>query len=325
MSQPDCVSDYIAECALEALLLEVAATPKPGLVDRRNNGAHRDMNFYTFIQSALSLRPHLALMATAGQQSAKLSPPELFNQVRSLGLKAEKAMFAATANVNTHKGALFALGLLCAAAGRACCHRANKSGWQPARLGQFVAQMSQGLCRRELASLNELVAPQASAAQVSTVTPGAGTVIPAESGLVKISGSDQLGQRLTHGQRMYLQYGACGARGQAESGFALVVDKYWPYLRRLKKQQLDQDEILVRTLLVICADLDDTNILNRVGAAKAAWAKEACAALHERYTHQAACQLDDQFIKERISPGGAADLLSVTIFLDKLAASEKYF
>lgn len=120
MSQPDRVSTYVAECALEALLLEVAATPKPGLVDRRNNGAHRDMNFYTFIRSALSLRPHFALMAQAGQDLAEKTPQELFNHVRLLGLAAEKDMFAATNNINTHKGALFALGLLCAAAGRAC-------------------------------------------------------------------------------------------------------------------------------------------------------------------------------------------------------------
>lgn len=316
MSQPDRVSTYVAECALEALLLEVAATPKPGLVDRRNNGAHRDMNFYTFIRSALSLRPHFALMAQAGQDLAQKPPQELFNCVRILGLAAEKDMFAATNNINTHKGALFALGLLCASAGQACCRSADRSGWQPAALGQFVAQMSQGLCQRELADLNTLAAQATNATQAT----GAVSLTNAEPD-IKVRPT----AALTHGQRMYLQYGACGARGQAESGFAQVIEKYLPYLRDLKKQQLDQDEILVRTLLLIGADLDDTNILNRVGATKAAWAKEACAALHEHYTHEAACQLDDLFIKERISPGGSADLLSVTIFLDKLAASEKYF
>lgn len=316
MSQPDRVSTYVAECALEALLLEVAATPKPGLVDRRNNGAHRDMNFYTFIRSALSLRPHFALMAQAGQDLAKKPPQELFNYVRILGLAAEKDMFAATNNINTHKGALFALGLLCASAGQACCRSADRSGWQPAALGQFVAQMSQGLCQRELADLNTLAAQATNATQAT----GAVSLTNAEPD-IKVRPT----AALTHGQRMYLQYGACGARGQAESGFAQVIEKYLPYLRDLKKQQLDQDEILVRTLLLIGADLDDTNILNRVGATKAAWAKEACAALHEHYTHEAACQLDDLFIKERISPGGSADLLSVTIFLDKLADSEKYF
>lgn len=316
MSQPDRVSTYVAECALEALLLEVAATPKPGLVDRRNNGAHRDMNFYTFIRSALSLRPHFALMAQAGQDLAKKPPQELFNYVRILGLAAEKDMFAATNNINTHKGALFALGLLCASAGQACCRSADRSGWQPAALGQFVAQMSQGLCQRELADLNTLAAQATNATQAT----GAVSLTNAEPD-IKVRPT----AALTHGQRMYLQYGTCGARGQAESGFAQVIKKYLPYLRDLKKQQLDQDEILVRTLLLIGADLDDTNILNRVGATKAAWAKEACAALHEHYTHEAACQLDDLFIKERISPGGSADLLSVTIFLDKLAASEKYF
>ncbi len=316
MSQPDRVSTYVAECALEALLLEVAATPKPGLVDRRNNGAHRDMNFYTFIRSALSLRPHFALMAQAGQDLAKKPPQELFNYVRILGLAAEKDMFAATNNINTHKGALFALGLLCASAGQACCRSADRSGWQPAALGQFVAQMSQGLCQRELADLNTLAAQATNATQAT----GAVSLTNAEPD-IKVRPT----AALTHGQRMYLQYGACGARGQAESGFAQVIEKYLPYLRDLKKQQLDQDEILVRTLLLIGADLDDTNILNRVGATKAAWAKEACAALHEHYTHESACQLDDLFIKERISPGGSADLLSVTIFLDKLAASEKYF
>ena len=106
-----------ADCAARAraaLLAEVSATPKPGLVDRANRGAHRDMDLDTFVRSADALAPYFADFYILGAETplARLLPA-----LRARGLEAERAMYRATDNVNTHKGALFSLGLLCAACG----------------------------------------------------------------------------------------------------------------------------------------------------------------------------------------------------------------
>ena len=112
------LSEYIGAKAYGALLLEVSTTPKPGLVDRNNKGAHRDMGMKHFFASANALRSFLCKFAEAGFLTRDLPPKEAFAKLRPIGLEAEQAMLRATHGVNTHKGAIFSLGLLCAAAGR---------------------------------------------------------------------------------------------------------------------------------------------------------------------------------------------------------------
>ena len=112
--------ETIACCAERALLYEVAVTPKPGLVDRADNGAHRDMDFFCFLDSAAALRPYFARCAEEGRRAAEegTEPEKLLSRLRGPGKEAEEAMRRATGGVNTHKGAVFLLGLLSAAAGR---------------------------------------------------------------------------------------------------------------------------------------------------------------------------------------------------------------
>ena len=112
------LSEYIGAKAYSALLLEVSTTPKPGLVDRDNNGAHRDMGMKHFFASANALRSYLCKFAETGYLTRDLPPKEAFLKLRPIGMEAEEAMKKATHGVNTHKGAIFSLGLLCAAAGR---------------------------------------------------------------------------------------------------------------------------------------------------------------------------------------------------------------
>ena len=100
----------IGETAQRALLNEALTTPKPGLVDRENSGAHRDMDLFSFADSACTLRSYFEDCAGIGAEGAD------FMRLRYAGLEAEDKMFAA-AKVNTHKGAIFSLGLLCCAAG----------------------------------------------------------------------------------------------------------------------------------------------------------------------------------------------------------------
>ncbi|WP_024872382.1 triphosphoribosyl-dephospho-CoA synthase CitG [Tolumonas lignilytica] len=146
--KPAIVRD-MAALARNAMLVEVYTTPKPGLVDRANNGAHQDMTVETFERSTDAIAPWLARFTDIGIQSAHQPVDRLLAALRPLGRQCEQAMFLATAGINTHKGMLFSLSLLCAAAGRL---------WQQGKilnqqtLCEVVAQATEGLVARELAA-----------------------------------------------------------------------------------------------------------------------------------------------------------------------------
>lgn len=130
----------IAALAQQALLHEVGVTPKPGLVDRRNTGSHRDMDFFTFQRSAVALYPYFETCARLGRQTRNLSPQETFAALRFPGKVAEGEMLAATGGVNTHKGAIFSLGVLCGALGRL-----DREQWQPEPVLDLCGRMTEGL------------------------------------------------------------------------------------------------------------------------------------------------------------------------------------
>ena len=104
-------AEQLGHLASLCLKLEVETHPKPGLVSHIDNGAHSDMNAELLCRSADTLTPFFRDLAAAGAEGAGMS------RLRAIGVAAERAMLAATAGVNTHRGAIFGLGLLCAAAG----------------------------------------------------------------------------------------------------------------------------------------------------------------------------------------------------------------
>jgi triphosphoribosyl-dephospho-CoA synthase len=104
-------SRRIGRLAARSLWQELALHPKPGLVSLRDPGAHRDMDATTFMRSLFVLRPWFVELAAAGARSAR------FTDLRALGVHAEAAMLSATGGINTHRGAIFTLGLLAAGAG----------------------------------------------------------------------------------------------------------------------------------------------------------------------------------------------------------------
>ena len=130
-----------------ALTMEVMLTPKPGLVDRANNGSHRDMDVALFQISIQAISPWFRHFTDAGYQHANTPLAQLLSQVRPIGIACEQAMLSATKGVNTHKGGIFAFGLLCTAA-----------GWLAGRgeritqrnLCDIVAAMCHDLVRNEL-------------------------------------------------------------------------------------------------------------------------------------------------------------------------------
>ena len=279
----------IASLALEAMLYEAAATPKPGLVDRANSGAHRDMDFFTFMASAAALHSAFDAMTLAGSSACRASSPRvMWPSLREAGREAEARMFESTRGVNTHKGEIFSLGLLCGCAG----WLTGRGGTLSAEdLTALAAEMCQGLCERELAPLRE-----------------------------------REGQ--TKGEQMYLRYGCTGIRGEAESGFRTVIEVSLPVFRELMAGGNSVNDALIQTLLHLISGTADTNILSRHNMETAeqarARAREVLALGGVLTTEGRAAieAMDRDFIARRISPGGCSDLLAVTYFLFRMEAQE---
>ena len=102
----------LASLSMQALLYEVSVTPKPGLVDRNNTGAHQDMDIFTFEASAVSLNHFFEKFARCGMENSDEPFSRIFARLRSLGIQAEQAMMKATGNVNTHKGLIFSMAIM---------------------------------------------------------------------------------------------------------------------------------------------------------------------------------------------------------------------
>lgn len=138
-----------AALAVEALREEVWLTPKPGLVDSVNNGAHDDMDLPLFLRSIEAITPWFSKFVLLGQRDTGYPADAMLMRIRPAGLACEQAMFTATAGVNTHKGGIFSFGLLCTAAGRLAGRHQPLTG---AGLCSEVAAMCRGLVARELQS-----------------------------------------------------------------------------------------------------------------------------------------------------------------------------
>lgn len=137
-------AENIGTLAVKALQCEAQLTPKPGLVDRHNNGAHSDMDLKLLLHSAEVLHPFFVELAKYGCAHKSKTPHGLFTASREIGIRAEEAMLQATGGVNTHKGALFGLGLLCVATGVMGEHAEVET------LCAYVAEMTKGITAREM-------------------------------------------------------------------------------------------------------------------------------------------------------------------------------
>lgn len=273
----------IAGAAMEGLLFEVSAIPKPGLVTPISCGAHLDMDYYTFLSSASALHSCFDKMTAIGRLYTNDPIHVVLPPLRKVGTEQEKLMYAFTNGINTHKGLIFTLGILCGCAGWAW----GKLPMEAEVLGNLAADMCAGMCQRELASLSQK-------------------------------------PKLTKGERMYLQYGITGARGEAEGGYQTILRVSLPVYKDLKARHIDNTKALAQTLLHLIAATTDTNILSRHNLEMVGYAREKAVqalALGGLMTPSGAAfvaGMEQDFIKRNISPGGCADLLAATHFLYKL-------
>ncbi|MGO1074100.1 triphosphoribosyl-dephospho-CoA synthase [Inquilinus sp. CA228] len=267
--------DALADLAAWALVEEAELTPKPGLVDRRGPGAHRDLDLETLRRSARSLRPAFRTMAEAAQGRAP--DRALREELAAIGRVGEIHMMAATGGSNAHRGAIWALGLLLAGT---------------VIVGPAGSRHIAGTAA-EIARWPDRFAPQAS----------------------------------SNGERVRQAHGAVGARGEAQAGFPHVVAIALPALRASRAAGANETEARLDALLAVIASLDDTCLLHRGGRpALAAAQSGARAVLAAGGTatpagHAALLALDADLLSRWVSPGGSADLLAATLFLDRIDRS----
>jgi triphosphoribosyl-dephospho-CoA synthase len=261
----------IAARAVHCLLLEVETWPKPGLVSHIDCGSHHDMDAETFRASAAAIEPYFEALADAGARGRGM------DRLRVIGLEAEAAMFAATGGINTHRGAIFGLGLLCAAVG--------------ARAGG-------------------LVDPSLSLGAAVSQLWGDGII----GGPVLLH---------SHGSGARRRFGAGGARMEAAQGFPSVYEVGLPSLRGAAlKAPADAEAQRVEACFALIAVLEDTNLLHRGGLSGLRFARrEAQRFLDDGGVgnpawRERACSVHEGFVARWLSPGGSADLLAMTLFID---------
>ena len=270
-------ADRAAILSCRAMLTEVSVTPKPGLVDRHDSGSHRDMDFYTFIDSSAVLTPWFRRFFLLGYELREMEPTAAFARLRYPGMLAEADMYGATGNVNTHKGMIFSLALLTAAWGR--LYGRGEEITSGAVLDEASALASNQL-RQELAAASD--------------------------------------DSATAGLRLQAQSGKGGVRAEAAAGYPTVRQVGLPCLRQYLARGLDPDRAGGLTLLALMAAAEDSNVFSRCGRAVQEQLRQRMQELSDRAqppTAEELSALNEEFCRQNVSPGGAADLLALTFFL----------
>lgn len=271
---PTTIPYIVAHLATRALKAELNTTPKPGLVDTHDSGAHRDMDHALMMRSIRAMHPYFVQLATLGYDSPQLPT---HNDIVSIGLEAEKAMFKSTGGVNTYKGALFSMGLAVTAAtyiigrGKVATTTHGKEYVPGDLLSAIIIQLANGF-------------------------------------------PDTRG---THGSQAKQTAQAGGslksALDNAREGYIQLFGEWLPfYETRIKG---DDSYVKHKTLLRIMCDLDDTNIVYRTDYATMLNVKTLARHLLEDFSEAGIDDLNRDFVSRNISPGGSADMLALVVFL----------
>lgn len=277
---PTTIPYIIGHLASMALQAELDTTPKPGLVDRNDNGAHRDMDHALMQRSIQALHPYFVRLAQLGFTGKQPCHDEIVN----IGIEAEREMFKATGGVNTHKGALFSIGLAAVAlAGESFSRITQAEGCGTMAYNDVNSKQIQSLSN-SIASLARL--------------------FPDTNG--------------THGSKAKANNILKGALDNAREGYTQLFKAWLPfYIDRIAE---GDNYALHKTLLRIMCDLDDTNIVYRTSMETMqevkTEARQMLDASRNIVNFEAALQaMNTDYIHRNISPGGSADMLSLVVFL----------
>jgi triphosphoribosyl-dephospho-CoA synthase len=301
----------IGTIARQSLIAEAELTPKPGLVDRRGSGAHTDLSLAIMIRSAFAIEPFIRLMAF---QSMNENPsPRLRATLAATGRAAERAMLEATNGSNTHKGAIWTLGLLAAALGRDELPLIRRRDNATCRLNAKDIATTAGL----IASFEDPYESAPNALPSVGPTPNAKRRTPNAK-------RQTPNARLSHGQIVAQKFGVPGARGEAVSGFPHIIEVGLPMLRARRSAGTPEPIARLDALLAIMARLTDTCLLYRGGRPALLAAQQGAAAViaaggaGTSRGREELFALDQRLLELGVSPGGSADLLAGTLFLDAI-------
>lgn len=323
---PTTLPYIIAHLATQALQAELDTTPKPGLVDKDNNGAHRDMDHALMQLSINTLHPYFVRLAFLGFADTLPS----HTVIRDAGIEAEKAMLEATNGVNTHKGALFSMGLAVVAAAyeekKAAANKEVRGKEEREKEREKEEREDSQVSLENLAPLESLASPLSS---LQLTIKALAASFPDTSG--------------THGSRAkQLSNGTTtikGALDNAREGYEKLFAEWLPFYNERRKSH--DAHALHKTLLRIMCDIDDTNVIYRTNVATAEEVKQEARALLASFEEAYAAEdkekcasaieekcasaellalkdMDRRYTERNISPGGAADMLSLTVFIGSI-------
>lgn len=281
-----CNADRIASYAVEALLVEAAATPKPGLVDRANNGAHEDMDFFTFQKSAAALAPYFTEFVRAGAEEGR-SLYTLLSELRPIGRAAESAMYARTGGVNTHKGAIFSFGVLLGAAGWISAH--GKPLMADAVLNA-VRIICAGLCHTDYGGQFDTPQTKGQAAYLTY-------------GLTGVRGEAEAGFPLVWDYALPLYR-------VRRTEHVPLNDALVDVLLVLMAHNMDTNVLGRHDLAMLQRVQEEADQIAKLGGMRTERGRAALQAF------------DAQLIDAWVSPGGSADLAAVTHFLYEIESME---
>lgn len=274
----------VGQYLTQAILLEVSTHPKPGLVTRLSNGAHKDMSIFTFMMSSAVLSKAFNDLQDIGQ-AHRGTLAELFCKLRSYGVGAEAELLRVTKGVNTQRGILFAGGIVSAVSGYAMNMGLSRDALLP-----MIKEMAAGLVAKELKNLDHAA--------------------------------------MTAGEKLYYKYGITGIRGEVENGFPSVVNYGLPALEDAFDQGATINDALVHALIALMTVVEDSNVIWRTDydtlleVQRIAKNILSLGSVFTEKGRMAIAETERYFLQRRISPGGSADLLSVTITLYLLEHKE---
>lgn len=274
----------VGQYLTQAILLEVSTHPKPGLVTRLSNGAHKDMSIFTFMMSSAVLSKAFNDLQDIGQ-AHRGTLAELFCKLRSYGVGAEAELLRVTKGVNTQRGILFAGGIVSAVSGYAMNMGLSRDALLP-----LIKEMAAGLVARELKNLDH-----------AAMT--AGEKLYYKYGITGIRGE------VENGFPSVVNYGLPALEDAFDKG-ATINDALVHALISLMTV-VEDSNVIWRT------DYDTLLEVQRI-------AKNilSLGSVFTEKGRMAIAETERYFLQRRISPGGSADLLSVAITLYLLEHKE---
>lgn len=271
--------ETVVNNALKGLLYEVSLNPKPGLVDPVSMGSHTDMNMFMFIDSSLSLKSYLDKAFKLGRNFEGSDLKLLFNALRAEGVLAEQTMFNATNNVNTHKGAIFSLGIWVTA----IAYSTKDGSATMTEVRRVIQRMVEGLIEKDLASNRVAMTAGEQQFQTYQLTGIRGEAVNGFPGVAEIAVP-------------FLQ-----------ATFGTMTQRLLDTLMKIAATLEDSTLIKRAKTPDVLAEIKEwTSIYFKLGGSHT---EEGMKYLYD---------LDRVFIERNLSIGGSADTLILTIFIGQL-------